>query len=99
MSRVVVVGAGLGGISAAVRLAAEGHRVTLVERNRLPGGKMNLVEAEGVRFDTGPSLVTLPGILANTFEAAGKRMTDYVTLKPLEPVTRYRFADGSGLDL
>jgi phytoene desaturase len=93
------VGAGLGGISAAVRLAAEGHQVTLVEKNPLPGGKMNVVESKGFRFDTGPSVVTFPGILANTFQAAGRRMTDYLTLRPLEPVTRYRFADGSGFDM
>src|SRR5438270_970618 len=60
---------------------------------------MNLVEANGFRFDTGPSLVTFPGILANTFEAAGRRMTDYLALRALEPITRYRFADGSGLDI
>ena len=99
MSQIVIVGAGLGGISAAVRLASEGHRVTLVEKNPLPGGKMNVVEAKGFRFDTGPSVVTFPGILANTFQAAGRRMTDYLTLRPLEPVTRYRFANGSSLDM
>ena len=61
MAHIVVVGAGLGGISAAVRLAGAGHRVTLLEKNSRPGGKMNLVEREGFRFDTGPSLVTCPG--------------------------------------
>lgn len=99
MSHIVVVGAGLGGIGAAVRLAAGGHKVTLLEKNTLPGGKMNLHEAGGFRFDTGPSLVTLPGILADTFRAAGRRIEDYLTLKPLDPICRYRFADGSGLDV
>ncbi len=99
MSHIAVVGAGLGGISAAVRLAAAGHRVSLLEKNSLPGGKMNLVESGGFRFDTGPSLVTLPGVIADTFKTAGRRMEDYLVLKPLEPITRYRFADGSGLDM
>jgi phytoene desaturase len=99
MSHIAVVGAGLGGIGAAVRLAAAGHRVTLLEKNERPGGKMNLAEAGGFRFDTGPSLITLPGVLADTFRAAGRRIEDYLTLKPLDPICRYRFADGSGLDV
>ena len=73
--------------------------MTLLEKNSSPGGKMNLVEADGFRFDTGPSLITLPGVIADTFRAAGRRMEDYITLKPLEPLTRYRFPDGTGLDL
>ncbi|MEO6457147.1 MAG: phytoene desaturase family protein [Chloroflexia bacterium] len=98
MSHVAIVGAGLAGIATAVRLAGAGHHVTLLEKNALPGGKMNLVEADGFRFDTGPSLVTLPGIVSDTFRAAGRRMEDYVTLKPLDPICRYRFADGAYLD-
>jgi phytoene desaturase len=99
MSRIAIIGAGLGGISAAVRLAGAGHRVVLIEKNPLPGGKMNLVEVDGFRFDTGPSLVTLPGVIADTFRAAGHRMSDYISLKPLEPITRYRWSDGSRLDV
>jgi phytoene desaturase len=99
MSHVAIVGAGVGGIGTAVRLAAADHRVTLLEKNRLPGGKMNLVETAGFRFDTGPSLITLPGVLVDTFRAAGRRIEDYLTLKPLDPICRYRFADGSRLDV
>lgn len=99
MSHVAVVGAGLGGISTAVRLAGLGHRVTLIEKNSTPGGKLNIVERDGFRFDTGPSLVTMPGVLADTFHAAGRRMEDYLTLEPLEPICRYKFPDGSGLDM
>jgi phytoene desaturase len=99
LSHIVVVGAGLGGIGTAVRLAGAGHRVTLLEKNSRPGGKMNLVEAEGFRFDTGPSLVTLPGVLVDTFRAAGKRLEDYLTLEQVDPICRYRFADGARLDM
>jgi phytoene desaturase len=100
MSHIAIIGAGLGGIGAAVRLAGAGHRVTLIEKNPTPGGKMNILEAEGFRFDTGPSLVTLPGVIADTFRAAGRRrMEDYLTLQPLDPLTRYRFADGASLDV
>ena len=98
MSHVAIVGAGLGGIATAVRLAGAGHHVTLLEKNPVPGGKMNLVEADGFRFDTGPSLLTLPGVLSDTFRAGGRRMEDYITLKPLDPISRYRFADGTYLD-
>src|ERR1044072_8967386 len=99
MTHIAIIGAGLGGISAAVRLAAAGHRITLIEKNALPGGKMNLVEAEGFRFDTGPSLITLPGVLNETFRAGGRRIEDYLTLRPLDPIPRSRFDDGSSLDV
>jgi phytoene desaturase len=99
MSRIAIVGAGLGGIGTAVRLAAQGHNVTLLEKNSTPGGKMNVVEAEGFRFDTGPSLVTLPGVIADTFRVAGRRIEDYLTLKQVDPICRYRFADGPNLDI
>jgi phytoene desaturase len=95
----IVVGAGLGGLGVAVRLAANGYHVTLVEKDERAGGKLNLLEADGFRFDTGPSLVTLPGVIAGTFRAAGRRMEDYLTLMPLDPICRYTFADGSRMDL
>src|SRR5688572_11863253 len=99
MTHIAIIGAGLGGLGAAVRLAAQGHRVTVLEKNERPGGKMNLVEADGFHFDTGPSLITLPGILVETFRAAGRRIEDYLTLRQLDPICRYRFSDGSKLDI
>ncbi|MEO8288089.1 MAG: phytoene desaturase family protein [Chloroflexota bacterium] len=99
MGHVVVVGAGLGGIATAVRLARAGHRVTLLEKNSTPGGKLNLVEVGGFRFDTGPSLVTMPGVLGDTFRAAGRRMEDYLSLDQLDPICRYRWPDGSRFDM
>lgn len=95
----IVAGAGLGGLGTAVRLAGAGYRVTLLEKNARAGGKLNIVEEQGFTFDTGPSLVTLPGVLAATFRAAGRRMQDYLTLTPLDPICRYTFADNTRLDV
>ena len=101
MSRVVVVGAGVGGLACAARLAALGHSVVVCEAADVVGGKLGLVEHatdEGVfRFDTGPSLVTMPGVLHELFAATGG-WPDDLSLTPLDPIARYRFADGSGFD-
>ena len=88
----IVVGAGLGGLGA-------GYRVTLLEKNERAGGKLNLVEAQGFGFDTGPSLITLPGVLAATLRAVGRRMQDYLTLTPIDPICRYTFAVSTRLDV
>ncbi len=99
--KVVVVGAGVAGLAVSARLAAQGHTVTLCEASEQIGGKLGLVEhdrPEGTfRFDTGPSLVTLPHLLRNTFEATGGWPAD-LALTPLDPLARYTFADGSRLD-
>jgi phytoene desaturase len=95
--RVVVVGAGLGGLSAACHLAGRGHDVTVVERDAGPGGRAGMVESDGFRLDTGPSVLTMPAILESTFAAAGADMADHVTLRPVDPLYRACFADGSEL--
>jgi phytoene desaturase len=95
---VIVIGAGVGGLAAAVRLAAKGHRVTVLEKLERPGGKLNLLEDSGFRFDTGPSLVTLPWVFEELFAAAGERLEDHLELVRLEPVCKYFFSDGSGFD-
>jgi len=82
--RIAVVGAGVGGLAAGVRLAAAGHRVTVHEQAAAPGGKCGLVEAGGFRWDSGPSLVTMPWVLRDL-------LGDAVELLRVEPVTRYRF--------
>ncbi len=97
--RIVVVGAGVGGLAAAVRLAAQGHEVVVLEQAAAPGGKAGRLELEGRRFDTGPSLLTLPGVFADLFADTGAPLEDELELLPVEPVTRYRFADGSTVDL
>src|SRR5690348_13590226 len=96
--RVAVVGAGIGGLATAARLAAAGHRVTVCERDAQPGGKMNRVEAAGFCFDTGPSLITMPGVIRETFTAAGRRLADYLQLVQLDPICRYFYPDGVQFD-
>jgi phytoene desaturase len=99
VARVVVVGAGLGGLAAAARLAARGHRVTVVEQGERVGGKLGWFARDGHAFDTGPSLVTLPQVYRDLFAATGGPLEDAVDLVRLDPAVTYRFADGSRLDV
>ena len=98
MAEVVVIGAGVGGLSVAIRLAASGHRVTVHEQADSVGGKLGLLERDGFRFDTGPSLLTLPELLADTVAASGVVLQDVLTLRRLDPIARYRFGDGTWFD-
>ncbi|MDX2163734.1 MAG: phytoene desaturase family protein [bacterium] len=101
---VVIIGAGIGGLSAAVRLAAAGKSVLVLEKNPQPGGKMSEIrhaahaEAHGYRWDTGPSVITMRPVFEDLFRAAGREMGDYLTLLPVEPLTRYFYPDGAVLD-
>lgn len=95
--RVVVVGAGLSGLSAALHLAGDGHRVTLVERDAGPGGRYGVLRRDGFTFDTGPTVFTMTNLLEEAFTAAGLRMDDYVGFERLDPAYRAVFADGSTL--
>ena len=97
MARVVVVGAGLGGLAAAARLSAQGHAVTLLERAAEVGGKLGWYSRDGHSFDTGPSLVTLPQVHRDLFAAVGARLEDEVDLVRLDPAGAVRFADGTQL--
>lgn len=96
---VIVIGAGLGGMSAALSLALEGYNVQVFEKNDKVGGKLNTLDAEGYRFDLGPSILTLPHIFARTFEKAGKKIEDYVDLCTVTPHWRNFFEDGTKIDL
>ena len=97
MSRVVVVGAGVGGLAAAARLARSGHQVTVCEAAPEIGGKLGLVEHDGFRFDTGPSLLTMPQVLRDVFDETGGWPAE-LELRRLDPIARYRFADGVTVD-
>lgn len=96
---IAVIGAGIGGLSAAIRLAANGHRVTIYEKNASIGGKMSEIVQEGFRWDTGPSVITMRHVFEDLFNTAGRRMADYLTLLPVEPLTRYFYRDGTILDV
>ena len=95
MKRVAVVGAGLGGLSAALRLAADGYRVSVFDRRDGPGGKAYSEQIGAYRFDTGPSLFTMPEVFDQLFSEAGLRRSDYFSLLPLEPICRYQWSDGT----
>ncbi len=95
--KVVVIGAGLGGLSAAAHLRGRGHEVTIVERDEQPGGRAGMVIREGFRLDNGPTVLTMPDLLADVFAAVGADMDDYLTIKPVDPMYRACFADGSTL--
>ena len=95
---VAIIGAGIGGLSAAIRLAAAGRRVAVYEQNAQVGGKMGQIEQDGFRWDTGPSVITMRGVFEDLFAAAGRRLDDYLTLLPVDPLTRYFYADGACID-
>src|SRR5215467_7729492 len=97
--RVVIVGAGLGGLSCALRLAATGRAVTVVERETQPGGRAGRLDIDGYAFDTGPTVLTMPDLIADAFEAVGEEMADWLELIPLEPAYRAHFPDASTLDV
>jgi phytoene desaturase len=94
---VVVIGAGLGGLAAAAHLSRAGHTVTIVERESIPGGRAGMITEAGFRLDNGPTVLTMPNLLADAFAAAGAEMADFVTIKPVDPMYRAVYADGSTL--
>jgi phytoene desaturase len=96
---IVVIGAGIGGLSAAISLAAAGRRVLVLEQQAQVGGKMSQVVAEGYRFDTGPSVITMRHVIEDLFRLAGRDLADYLDLVAVEPLTRYLFPDGRRLDV
>lgn len=81
---VIILGGGLGGLSAAVSLAQAGFKVTLYEKNDHLGGKLNRLEANGFGFDLGPSILTMPQIFEKLFIASGKQMADYIPIERLD---------------
>ncbi|MFB8003945.1 phytoene desaturase family protein [Nocardia sp. NPDC056000] len=96
---VVVVGAGLAGLSTAIHLAGRGRSVTVVERDAVPGGRMGRLDVNGYRIDTGPTVLTMPAVLEEVFAAVGERMADRLELLPVDPAYHARFADGRTLEV
>lgn len=99
MARVVVVGAGMGGMAAAARLRVKGHEVTVLESGDTHGGKLGVLARDGFAFDTGPSLFTIPAVYRDLFLKTGGALEDSVELVALEPGFDYRFPDGTRLPM
>jgi phytoene desaturase len=98
VQRMVVIGSGFGGLAAAVRLAARGHQVTLVEKRDQPGGRAYVYSQDGFTFDGGPTVITAPWMIRELFELAGRNPDDYVTMVPVDPFYRVFFHDGAHFD-
>ena len=97
--RAIVVGGGLAGLASAVELATGGMRVTVVERNAHLGGKMNVLDEAGFRFDMGPTILTLPQVVRGIIARSGRRPEDYLQLVRLDPQWRCLYEDGTRVDL
>ncbi len=96
---VVIVGAGLGGLSAALHLVGAGRKVTVLERESVPGGRNGLLNKSGYAFDTGPTVLTMPHLIENTFGAVGEKLEDWLDLIPLSPLYRAFYHDDTQLDI
>ena len=93
--KIIVIGSGFGGLSAAIRLQASGHDVTILEKRDKLGGRAYVYEQDGFTFDGGPTIITAPWLIDEMFQAAGKKTSDYVKLVKLDPFYNIRFPDGN----
>lgn len=96
---VAVIGSGIAGLSAAIRLSLQGRKVVVFEKNIYTGGKITAFEKQGFRFDMGPSLFTMPQLVEELFELAGKTPKDYFQYHTHDEVCRYFWLDGKCLTL
>ena len=97
MANIAIIGAGIGGMSAAARLAKAGHQVTIYENSDRSGGKCRTEWFGDYAFDTGPSLLTLPAVYRDLFIKTGKRIEHVLNIKPVDPAFNYHFSDGSSV--
>ncbi|MGD8404062.1 MAG: phytoene desaturase family protein [Anaerolineales bacterium] len=95
----IVIGAGIGGIATAARLAKNGYSVTVLEKNETPGGRANQIVRDGHRFDTGPTLFLMPEVWEETFASLGENMADHLDLRRIDPTYKVHFDDGLQLEL
>jgi phytoene desaturase len=95
----IVIGAGIGGIATAGRLARNGYEVTVVEKTAQPGGRCNQIVKDGHRFDVGPTLFLMPEVFEETYAALGEKMSDHLDLRRIDPTYTVRFDDGTSLGL
>jgi phytoene desaturase len=93
--KIVVIGSGFGGLTAAIRLQAQGHKVTIVEKRDKLGGRAYVYEQDGFKFDGGPTIITAPWLIDEVFELAGKKTSDYVKLVKIDPFYNIRWEDGT----
>ena len=95
----VIIGSGLGGLAAAVRLGARGYRVTVLEKLDAPGGRAYVHRIDGFTFDAGPTILTVPYLLEDLWKLAGRRLSDDIDLRRMDPYYRLRFDDGTWMDI
>src|SRR4028118_1462359 len=93
--KIIVIGSGFGGLSAAIRLQAAGHKVTILEKRDKPGGRAYVYEQDGFKFDGGPTILTAPWLIDEMFEVAGRRREDFLELVKVHPFYNIRFEDGT----
>ena len=92
---IIVIGSGFGGLTAAIRLQAQGHQVTIIEKRDKPGGRAYVYEQDGFIFDGGPTIITAPWLINDLFTLCGKKTEEYVKIVPIDPFYNIRFEDGS----
>ena len=98
MTNAAVIGGGFGGIAAALRLRAKGYDVTVFDRCSRLGGRAQVFEKDGFKYDAGPTVITAPQVLSELFELFGKEISNYVDIVPLETWYRFSFPDGDHFD-
>jgi phytoene desaturase len=98
MKNILIIGSGFGGLAEAIRLQARGFQVTILEKRERVGGRAYQLRRGGYTFDMGPSLITAPFIIERVFEAAGRKMADYLEIVPLDPFYRIYYHDGTFMD-
>ncbi|MFM7658087.1 MAG: phytoene desaturase family protein, partial [Burkholderiaceae bacterium] len=94
----LVIGSGFGGLAAAIRLSCKGYQVQVIEKLGAPGGRAYVHRQDGFTFDAGPTIITAPQLLEELWTLCGKKLSDDITLKPMEPFYRLRFDDGTHFD-